>query len=44
MNENVDTKFFFTEVVFVTQLSSNAGISVWRIEWVTTKYDFMNDK
>jgi len=25
-----------TEIVFVTKLSGNAGISVWRIVWVTT--------
>jgi len=34
---------FLTEVVFVTKLSSNAEISVWRILWVTTNCRFMND-
>jgi hypothetical protein len=29
--------------VFVTQLSSNAGISVWRIVWITTNCHFMSD-
>jgi hypothetical protein len=32
-----------TEGVFVTQLSSNAGISVSRIVWVTTNCSFMSD-
>ena len=31
------------EGAFVTQLSSCAGISVWRIVWVTTDYDLMSD-
>jgi len=42
--------FFFcgrnilTAVVFVSQLSSNAGISVWRFVWVmTTNFRFMSD-
>ena len=46
--ENMRSKVFcgyrvFKEVVFVTQLSRNAGISVWRIVWVTTKCCFMCD-
>jgi hypothetical protein len=31
------------EGVFVTQLCSNAGISVLRIVWVTANYPFMSD-
>jgi len=31
-----------TEGVFVTQLSSNSGISVWRIVWVMTNCCFVN--
>ena len=43
-----DKQFFcghniLTESVLVTQLSTNAGISVWRIVWVTTKSHFMGD-
>jgi hypothetical protein len=39
--ENKDKQFFcghniLTEGAFVNQLSSNAGVSVWRIVWVTT--------
>ena len=32
-----------TEAVFVTQLCSIEGISVWRIVWVTTNCCFMSD-
>jgi hypothetical protein len=32
------------EGVFVTQLSSNTGIFVWRILWVTTNCRFMSNK
>jgi hypothetical protein len=32
-----------TEGVFVTQLSCNTGISVWRIVWVTTNCCFVSD-
>ena len=35
-------KYILTEGVFVTQLSSNVGISVWRIVWVITNCCFMN--
>jgi hypothetical protein len=31
-----------TEGVFVTQLSSNAGISFWQIVWVMTNYCFLS--
>jgi hypothetical protein len=31
-----------TEGVFVTQPSSNAGISVWRIVWITTNCHFVS--
>jgi hypothetical protein len=32
-----------TDGVFVTQLSTNARISVWRIVWVTTNRRLMSD-
>jgi len=32
-----------TKGVFVTQLSSNARISIWQIVWVTTHFCFMRD-
>jgi hypothetical protein len=32
-----------TEGVFVTELSSNVGISIWRIVWVTINCPFMSD-
>ena len=45
-----EKQFFFfnghnilTEGVFVTQLSRNVGISVWRIVWVTTNFCFLSD-
>jgi hypothetical protein len=46
--ENIGTNSFlwiqhFDEVELVTQLSSNAGISLWRIVWVTTNCRFMSD-
>jgi hypothetical protein len=43
------TQFFFSgynilaQDAFLTQLSSNAGISVWRIVWVMTTCCFMSD-
>jgi len=43
---NLFIYFFFednilTEGVFIIALSSNAGISFWRIAWVTTNFCFM---
>ena len=32
-----------TDVAFAAQLSSDAGISVWRIVWVTTDYCMMGE-
>jgi hypothetical protein len=42
-DKNFLGKYILTGGVFVTQLSSNAGISFWRIVWVVKNCCFMSD-